>query len=30
MGDFNAQLGEPCPDVVGDLLDDKTTSNGEH
>lgn len=30
MGDFNAQIGEPCPDVVGDLIDDKTTSNGEH
>jgi len=30
MGDFNAQLGEPCPDVVGDLVDNKTTSNGEY
>ncbi len=28
LGDFNAQLGESLPNVVGDLIDGKTTSNG--
>ena len=28
LGDFNAQLGESMPNVVGDLIDGKTTSNG--